>query len=90
MRPIILGGRLVSLGMLLKDDLRQVWLWYNDRDVRKYLSFPEEIFFYEDELEWYEALRREKRHEKVFTIVENSSHSLVGLIGLHRIDHHNG
>jgi len=90
MRPIILKGNLVSLGMLLRDDLRQIWLWYNDREVRRYLSFPEEIFFYEDELEWYEALRREKKHEKVFAILENSSRSLVGLIGLHRIDHHNG
>ncbi|NJE06589.1 N-acetyltransferase [Thermococcus sp. M36] len=90
MRPIIIKGDPVSLGVLLRDDLTQVWLWYNDREVRKYLSFPEEVFFYEDELEWYEALRREKKREKVFAIVENSSRSLVGLIGLHRIDHHNG
>ncbi|ASJ07199.1 GNAT family N-acetyltransferase [Thermococcus pacificus] len=90
MRPILLKGNLVSLGILLREDLRQVWLWYNDREVRRYLAFPEEIFFYEDELEWYETLRREKRGEKVFSILENSSRSLVGLVGLHRIDYHNG
>lgn len=90
MRPIILRGNLVSLGVLLREDLSQVWMWYNDRDVKRYLSFPEEIFFYEDELEWYEALRREKKHEKVFAIIENSSRSLVGLVGLHKIDFHNG
>ncbi|ASI98756.1 GNAT family N-acetyltransferase [Thermococcus celer] len=90
MRPVILKGNLVSLGLLLREDLRYIWVWYNDRDVRKYLSYPEEVFFYEDELEWYEALRKEKKHEKVFTIVENSSRSVVGLIGLHRIDYHNG
>ncbi|NJE42096.1 GNAT family N-acetyltransferase [Thermococcus sp. GR6] len=90
MRPIILEGNLVSLGILLREDLKHIWLWYNDRDVRRYLSFPEEIFFYEDELEWYEALRREKKHEKVFAVIENSSRSLVGLVGLHKIDFHNG
>ncbi|NJD99555.1 N-acetyltransferase [Thermococcus sp. LS1] len=90
MRPIILKGNLVSLGILLREDLKHVWLWYNDRDVRRYLSFPEEIFFYEDELEWYETLRREKKHEKVFAVIENSSRSLVGLVGLHKIDFHNG
>ncbi|ACJ16186.1 N-acetyltransferase [Thermococcus onnurineus NA1] len=90
MRPIILEGNLVSLGILLREDLKHIWLWYNDRDVRHYLSFPEEIFFYEDELEWYEALRREKKHEKVFAVIENSSRSLVGLVGLHKIDFHNG
>ena len=90
MRPIILKGNLVSLGVILREDLGQVWLWYNDRKVRRYLSFPGEIFFYEDELEWYEALRREKKNEKVFAIVENSSRSFVGLVGIHKIDPHNG
>ena len=90
MRPVVIRGGSVSLGMLLREDLRRVWLWYNDREVRRYLSSPEEVFFYEDELEWYEALRREKRSEKVFAVIENSSSSPLGLVGLHRIDHHNG
>jgi ribosomal-protein-alanine N-acetyltransferase len=90
MRPIVLKGNLVSLGVLLREDLRHVWIWYNDREVRRYLSAPEEVFFYEDELEWYEALRKEKKREKVFAVLENSSRSPVGFVGLHRIDHHNG
>ena len=90
MRPIVLKGKLVSLGVPLRDDLHKAWLWYNDRDVRRYLLEPAEVFFYEDELEWYETLRKEKKHEKVFAIVENSSRSLVGFIGLHRIDQENG
>ncbi len=90
MRPIVLKGKLVSLGVPLRDDLHKAWLWYNDRDVRRYLLEPAEVFFYEDELEWYETLRKEKKHEKVFAIVENSSRSLVGFIGLHNIDQENG
>jgi len=90
MRAVVLMGSRVSLCVLTKDDVRQAWVWWNDRNVRRYLTSPEEVFFYEDELEWYEALRKQKRSEKVFSIVENSSKSLVGLIGLHRIDHYNG
>ncbi|WP_297421365.1 GNAT family N-acetyltransferase [Thermococcus sp.] len=90
MRPIVLKGKLVSLGVPLRDDLHKAWLWYNDRDVRRYLLEPAEVFFYEDELEWYETLRKEKKHEKVFAIVENSSRSLVGFIGLYRIEQGDG
>jgi len=89
-RPIILRGRKVSLAMLHKEDVKKLWLWYNDRDIRKYLSNPEEIFFFEDELEWYERIRKEKERHKVFAIVENGSSNLVGLIGIHNIDHKNG
>ncbi|ASJ11184.1 ribosomal protein-serine acetyltransferase [Thermococcus sp. P6] len=90
MRPVVLRGDLVSLGTLLKEDLRLVWEWYGSGEVRRYLSHPEEMLFYEDELGWYEALRREKDKERVFTIIENSSRSPVGLIGLHNIDYRNG
>ncbi len=90
MRPIVLKGKLVSLGVPLRDDLHKAWLWNNDREVRRYLSKPAEVFFSEDELEWYEAIRKGKKREKVFAIVENSSHSLVGFVGLHRIDRGDG
>jgi ribosomal-protein-alanine N-acetyltransferase len=86
MRPIVMSGRRVDLGVLLRDDLSTVWKWYNDRRVRRYLSKPYEAFFYEDEVEWYEALRKNKEREKVFTIVTSSENRLVGLIGLHDID----
>jgi len=90
MRAVVLKGNRVSLCVLTKEDVRQAWAWWNDRRVRRHLTSPEDIFFYEEELEWYEALRKQKSREKVFSIVENASGSLVGLIGLHRIDHYNG
>ncbi|MBP1912919.1 GNAT family N-acetyltransferase [Thermococcus stetteri] len=90
MRPVVIKGKLVSLAVPTKDDVRKAWLWYNDRSVRLFLTAPEEIFFIEDELEWYERLRREKDRERVFSILENSTSSLVGFIGLHRIDHRDG
>ncbi|WP_297067906.1 GNAT family N-acetyltransferase [Thermococcus sp.] len=89
MRPIIIEGRLVSLGVLMKEDLRRLWIWYNDRSVRSYLLSPGEVYFYEDELEWYETLRREKKREKAFAVVDKGSGGLVGVVGLYNIDHEN-
>jgi ribosomal-protein-alanine N-acetyltransferase len=87
MRPLILRGRLVSLSVPVREDVHKAWIWYNDPQVRLFLSNPHGVFFLEDELEWYEGLRREKERNRVFSIIENATASLVGFIGLHRIDH---
>jgi len=90
MRAVVLKGGLVSLAVPVREDVKKAWVWWNDREVRRFLTSPHEIFFYEDEIEWYEALRREKRKEKVFSIIENASGSVIGFIGLRKIDHYNG
>jgi ribosomal-protein-alanine N-acetyltransferase len=89
-RPILLKGELVSLGVPVREDVGKAWLWYNDRSVRLFLSRPDDVFFLEDEVEWYERLRREKEHHRVFAILENATSSLMGFVGLHRIDNLNG
>ena len=90
MRPTVLRGNLVSLAVPVREDVKKAWLWYNDRDVRLFLTAPYEVFFFEDEVEWYERIRKAKEREKVFSIVENSTSALVGFIGLHKINHRNG
>jgi len=90
MRPVVLKGKLVSLAVPLREDIKKAWFWFNDRNVRFFLTSPEEVFFFEDEMEWYEGIRKTKERNKVFSIVENSTSSLVGFIGLHRIDHRDG
>ncbi|ACS33817.1 GNAT family N-acetyltransferase [Thermococcus gammatolerans] len=90
MRPTILEGRKVSLAVPMREDVHLLWRWYNDRAVRRYLTKPHEIFFFEDEMEWYEAIRREKAREKVFAIIKNEEKTLLGLIGLHNVDLHSG
>nr|WP_048058324.1 GNAT family protein [Pyrococcus yayanosii] len=90
MRQIVLRGKKVSLGILLKEDIPKVWLWYNDRDIRRFLSSPDALFYFEDEMEWYERVRREKERHRVFGILENRSDGLVGILGLHGIDFKNG
>jgi len=89
-RPIIVKGEKVSLGLILKEDIQKLWLWINNREVRRYLASPDNIFFFEDELEWYERLRKNKDKNRVFAVIENKSESIVGVIGIHRIDHKNG
>ncbi|MDV3103726.1 GNAT family N-acetyltransferase [Thermococcus waiotapuensis] len=86
MRPVVMEGHRVSLGVLLRDDLPTLWKWYNDRNVRRYLSKPHEVFFYENELEWYETIRRNREKEKVFAIITSGEWRLAGVIGLHGID----
>ena len=90
MRPVVLKGTLVSLAVPVREDLKKAWFWYNDRQVRLFLTNPDGIFFIEDELEWYERLRREKERHRVFTIVENTTSSPVGFIGIHRINYRDG
>lgn len=87
LRPIVLRGDLVFLSVPVREDLKKAWLWYNDRQVRLFLTNPDGIFFLEDESEWYERLRREKEHHRVFAITENATSSLVGFLGLSRINH---
>ncbi len=89
MRAIILRGKKVSLSIPTVEDVKRAWIWWNDRRVRKHLTSPGEIFFYEEEMAWYDTLKKEKEKEKVFSIIENSSKSFVGLIGLHKIDRYN-
>jgi len=86
MRPVVLEGTRVALSVLMREDIPKLWKWYNDRRVRRHLLQPHEVFFYEDELEWYETIRRNKVREKVFAIVTREQGHLVGLVGLHNID----
>ncbi|ACJ16638.1 Hypothetical ribosomal protein-serine acetyltransferase RimL [Thermococcus onnurineus NA1] len=37
MRPVILKGEKISLAVLLREDLKKSWEWFNDRSTVKYL-----------------------------------------------------
>lgn len=86
-RPVIMRGKKVSLGMIHKDDISQLWEWINETAARKFTRFPDKVYFFEDELEWYESLRKGKETNRVFLVVDNETSDGVGLVGLHGIDH---
>ncbi|WP_223211962.1 hypothetical protein [Thermococcus henrietii] len=60
MRPVIVKGERVSLAVILKEDLRKSWEWYNERSTVRnffnsaYFTLPEE------EEEFYEELKKNK------------------------------
>jgi len=86
MRPVVMEGQRVSLAVLVREDLPVVWRWYNDRRVRAYLSRPYDVLFYEDEVEWYERIRRERERHRIFAVVTREQKRLVGVVGLHDIE----
>jgi len=90
MRPLVVKGTKVSLGVILREDLEKFWLWYNDPDVRRFLANPDVFSYRENEYEWYDSLRKDFHRRRVFAIVENSSQEAIGVIGLHKIDWRNG
>lgn len=87
---VVVKGKLVLLVVLIKDDVRRVWFWYNDCDVRRFLSDLDGLFFFEDEFEWYEVMWRGKCENRVFIVLENLFKSLVGFVGLYRINYKDG
>ena len=88
-RSIIMSGKVISLGTVLKSDLEDITAYMNDRDVRTFLRDPARIFYIENEEEWYNRIRNSEE-SKFFAIVENSREILSGLISLHSVDFRNG
>ncbi|EEB74411.1 GNAT family N-acetyltransferase [Thermococcus sp. AM4] len=80
MRPVVLRGEKVSLGILLKEDLRKSWEWYNERSTVRnffnsaYFTLPEE------EEEFYEELKKNKEKAPAFAVLKNDG-TLIGIAG---------
>ncbi len=81
-RPIYLKGELVSLGQLMKADLHKIWLMFSDFKVRHYGHLNWKIFFYEDEEQWYEEIRRNKDRRIAFAIMKNEDSHVIGIISI--------
>ena len=83
---LVLKGEKVSLWTITKEDLRKIWKYFGDFELRRFLHMRWQPVYYENEEKWYEKLREEINDKIVFEVVENSSNEMVGLIGLHDID----
>ncbi len=88
-RPIIRHGSKVSLGIILESDINFIFATINDPEVKRYLRAPYSIHTYGDEQKWISNLGS-RESDMVFSIAENAEQSMVGLIGLHQLDFHNG
>jgi RimJ/RimL family protein N-acetyltransferase len=82
---IVEVGEMVYLRTLKSEDIKRVWEYYGDFEMRRFLQKAYFPVYYEEEVKWYEKLINEKK-DVVFAIVEKSSKKLVGVVGLHNID----
>jgi RimJ/RimL family protein N-acetyltransferase len=84
---IVLMGRRVSLATITRDDIRIIWEYFGDFNLRLYLFNPWQPIYFEDEIKFYEEMINNKENNIFFKIIENKSKSrLVGLISLNDID----
>ncbi len=86
MRPTILKGEKVSLGILLKEDLRKSWEWFNDRSTMRYMFNSAYFTLPEEEGELYEELKKNKNKMPTFAVIENETGKLVGVAGFNWIN----
>lgn len=87
---MFLRGKSIYLRPIQKDDLSKLYIWMNDYEgVLRFLTtrYPN---FLEDEEAWYENIRKNKKSDVVFAIVKSDTHEIIGVMGLHHIDHING
>ncbi len=89
MRPTILKGEKVSLGVILREDIPKIWEWKNDREVTRSLADPSDVSTLEEWEKWYENLASKKPTKRAFAILNEES-KIVGIVIVSRIDFRNG
>ena len=87
MRPIILKGKRVSLAVLLREDLKKSWEWFNDRSTVRYLFSSAHFTLPEEEEEFYEELKKNKERMPTFAVVENESGKPIGIAGFNWVNY---
>ncbi len=86
MCPIILKGEKVSLGILLRDDLKKSWEWFNERSTVRNLFNSAHFTLPEEEKEFYEELKKNKDKMPTFAVIENEGEKLIGIAGFNWIN----
>ncbi len=84
-RPIILKGKRVALGPLMKDDLDRCWRWINDKQVTQYLVGFFRVYTREMEEDWIDRALRAKE-DLLFAILLLPDLQHIGNVGLHKIN----
>ncbi len=82
-RIVFCSGKKIVLRPLIKRDIPQLLVWFNDPEVNQYLTGYLPLYEKEEE-EWFERLHRDKQTEIVLAI-ETKKGNFIGNIGLHRI-----
>jgi diamine N-acetyltransferase len=89
-QPFLVTGERAALGMLRREQLPQMAVWFNDPEVRRGLAHRG-IVNEDGQAHWYErvtAAAREPRPTEVgFAIHDATDGELVGVCGIDSIDH---
>lgn len=84
---IVLRGKKVSLATITKDDIKTIWEYFGDFNLRIYLHNPWQPIYYEDEVKFYEKMINDKENNITFKIIKDQSKGeLIGLVSLNNID----
>ena len=87
---IVLSGKKVSLCVIERKDLSELWKCHGDFEVRRLMSYGWMPAYWEDEERWYEGIVKE-RWKKIFLgIMENLSKKVVGMISVRDINWRSG
>ncbi len=90
LRPLLLTGKKISLGILLEADVPFLFRVINDPDVHRYLSNPGRMMYEHEELEWVRTLGQKEQDSRHFAIIENSTGNIAGVVGVREINFSNG
>lgn len=82
-------GNRVILRPVQEEDLSQFQVWVNDPEVSQYLGqfLPASM---EDERAWLSRISKSTGQDVTVALVDRKNNTLIGSMGLHKIDHRNG
>jgi RimJ/RimL family protein N-acetyltransferase len=88
-RIVFRVGKRLYLRPISREDISQMTVWMNDPDTTRFLSMVHPMSL-EGELKWFENTETNKGKNVIFAIVLKDSDEMIGVMGLHGIDHLHG
>ncbi len=87
--PVILRGEKISLHVMTKDSLKNIWRHVmEDPKIREYVIRQDLVYYPEDLEKFYEVLLNSK-DKMAFLIVENQKRETIGMVFIRDIDNIN-
>lgn len=81
-------GKRIYLRPLSREDVPNLTVWINNPEVHQFLTVRKPMLL-EQEQAWFDGLK-DKTDQVIFAIVLKEDDVMIGVMGLHNIDHING
>ena len=89
-RPIILRGKAVSLGLVIRADTDFIYEMINDLEVNRFLRRPYAIHSIDDEDKYVRTSGGDSANTRVFAVIPEDYGDIAGLVSLHEINLYSG